>query len=72
MPGRAGAAPLVLVLSSVFNLCPPCNLWINPSVEDRTMRAVDVIRKKRDGGELSPAEVDAFVTAAATGAGWEP
>ncbi|MGL6074991.1 MAG: thymidine phosphorylase [Fimbriiglobus sp.] len=28
------------------------------------MRAVDVIRKKRDGGELSPAEIDAFVQAA--------
>jgi pyrimidine-nucleoside phosphorylase len=36
------------------------------------MRAADVIRKKRDGGELTPAEVDAFVTAAASGAGWEP
>ena len=36
------------------------------------MRAVDVIRKKRDGGALSPAEIDAFVTAAATGEGWEP
>ncbi len=35
------------------------------------MRAVDVIRKKRDGGELTPAEIDAFVAAAA-GAGWEP
>jgi pyrimidine-nucleoside phosphorylase len=34
------------------------------------MRAVDVIRKKRDGGELSPAEIDAFVSAATTGAGW--
>jgi pyrimidine-nucleoside phosphorylase len=36
------------------------------------MRAVDVIRKKRDGGELSPAEIGAFVTAAASGTGWEP
>ncbi|HUR55125.1 MAG TPA: thymidine phosphorylase, partial [Gemmataceae bacterium] len=35
------------------------------------MRAVDVIRKKRDGGELAPDEIAAFVTAAATGAGWE-
>jgi pyrimidine-nucleoside phosphorylase len=35
------------------------------------MRAVDVIRRKRDGGELSPAEIDAFVRAAATGRGWK-
>src|SRR5687767_2049430 len=34
------------------------------------MRAVDVIRKKRDGGELTPAEVGAFVSAATTGTGW--
>jgi pyrimidine-nucleoside phosphorylase len=33
------------------------------------MRAVDVIKKKRDGGELTPAEIDAFVAAAA-GGGW--
>ena len=33
------------------------------------MRAVDVIRTKRDGGELSAEQVQAFVTAAATG-GW--
>lgn len=31
------------------------------------MRAVDVIRKKRDGGELSPAEIDLFVQAATQG-----
>lgn len=31
------------------------------------MRAVDVIRTKRDGGELSPMELDAFVRAAADG-----
>jgi pyrimidine-nucleoside phosphorylase len=31
------------------------------------MRAVDVIRIKRDGGELSPAEIDAFVAAATHG-----
>src|SRR5262245_25393500 len=41
------------------------------------MRAVDVIRHKRDGGELSPAEIDAFVDVArraATGDAptWEP
>jgi pyrimidine-nucleoside phosphorylase len=35
------------------------------------MRAVDVIRKKRDGHELSADEISAFVTAAATGTGWE-
>ena len=34
------------------------------------MRAVDVIRTKRDGGELTPAQIDAFVAAATTGAGW--
>jgi pyrimidine-nucleoside phosphorylase len=38
--------------------------------EDQIMRAVDVIRKKRDGGELSPAEIDAFVEAATHGT-WE-
>ena len=31
------------------------------------MRAVDVIRKKRDGGELSSVEIDAFVSAATHG-----
>src|SRR5580704_18080874 len=30
------------------------------------MRAVDVIRKKRDGHTLTPAEIEAFVTAATT------
>jgi pyrimidine-nucleoside phosphorylase len=34
------------------------------------MRAVDVIRAKRDGGKLSPAAIDSFVRGAATGAGW--
>ncbi|MBA4067274.1 MAG: thymidine phosphorylase [Isosphaera sp.] len=34
------------------------------------MRPVDIIRRKRDGGELTPAEIDAFVRAAATGEGW--
>ncbi|MBX9627573.1 MAG: thymidine phosphorylase [Gemmataceae bacterium] len=33
------------------------------------MRAVDIIRAKRDGGELPPEHLDAFVAAAATG-GW--
>ncbi|MBX3397571.1 MAG: thymidine phosphorylase [Gemmataceae bacterium] len=36
------------------------------------MRAVDVIRRKRDGGELAETELAAFVRAAATGADWEP
>jgi pyrimidine-nucleoside phosphorylase len=34
------------------------------------MRAVDVIRAKRDGGELSPAAIDLFVRGATTGEGW--
>jgi pyrimidine-nucleoside phosphorylase len=33
------------------------------------MRAVDVIRAKRDGGELTPDQIDAFVSGAASG-GW--
>jgi pyrimidine-nucleoside phosphorylase len=33
------------------------------------MRAIDIIRAKRDGGELSAEQIRAFVTAAATG-GW--
>jgi pyrimidine-nucleoside phosphorylase len=35
------------------------------------MRAVDVIKKKRDGGELLPEEIDAFVTATVTSEGWD-
>ncbi|HEX4608485.1 MAG TPA: thymidine phosphorylase [Urbifossiella sp.] len=34
------------------------------------MRAVDIIRHKRDGGELLPEQIDAFVAGATTGAGW--
>ncbi|MDB5309852.1 MAG: pdp [Gemmataceae bacterium] len=34
------------------------------------MRAVDVIRAKRDGGDLTPAEIDTFVAGATTGSGW--
>lgn len=34
------------------------------------MRAVDVIRKKRDGGELSADEIASFVRGATTGDGW--
>lgn len=34
------------------------------------MRAVDVIRKKRDGGELTAAEIASFVRGATTGEGW--
>src|SRR5947207_557435 len=44
------------------NLCPLCNLWI--------MRAVEIIRTKRDDGELSPAEIESFVRSATTGEGW--
>jgi pyrimidine-nucleoside phosphorylase len=35
------------------------------------MTAVDVIKAKRDGAELTPAQIDAFVSAAARGT-WEP
>jgi pyrimidine-nucleoside phosphorylase len=35
------------------------------------MRAVDIIRTKRDGGELSTAEIDSFVRGATTGDAWE-
>ncbi len=35
------------------------------------MRPVDVIRKKRDGGELSVDEIASFVRGAATGQDWE-
>src|SRR5690242_13911868 len=31
------------------------------------MRAVDIIRKKRDGGPLDPADIDAFVAGATSG-----
>src|SRR5258707_2707301 len=31
------------------------------------MRAVDILRKKRDGGELGPPEIDAFIRAATHG-----
>ncbi len=34
------------------------------------MRAVDAIRAKRDGGELTPEQIDSFVAGATTGAGW--
>src|SRR6267378_2997252 len=34
------------------------------------MRAVDVIRTKRDGGELSPEEIASFVRGATTGTDW--
>ena len=36
------------------------------------MRAIDIIRAKRDGKELSPAEINAFVWGATTGTGWTP
>ena len=35
------------------------------------MRAVDIIRKKRDGGELDPAEIDSFIRGATSGEAWE-
>ena len=34
------------------------------------MRAIEVIRTKRDGGVLSPDEIDSFVRGATTGDGW--
>ncbi|QDU22774.1 thymidine phosphorylase [Urbifossiella limnaea] len=34
------------------------------------MRAVDIIRAKRDGGELTPAQIDSFVAGATRGHGW--
>jgi pyrimidine-nucleoside phosphorylase len=37
------------------------------ALENSTMRAVDVIRKKRDGHALAPGEIDAFVRAATDG-----
>jgi len=36
------------------------------------MRAADIIRIKRDGGELSPAAIDSFVRGATNGEGWAP
>src|SRR5277367_3906983 len=41
-----------------------CNLG---SLRDPVMRAVDVIRKKRDGMELAPSELDLFVAGATHG-----
>ncbi len=38
------------------------------SILPATMRAVDVIVKKRDGGVLTPGEIDSFVAGATTGA----
>ena len=37
---------------------------------DASMRAVDIIRVKRDGGELSPEQIASFVRGATTGEGW--
>ena len=34
------------------------------------MRAIDVIRTKRDGGALAPDQIDSFVRGATTGEGW--
>ncbi len=36
------------------------------------MRAVEIIRRKRDGGELTPAEIESFVRGSLPGGGWEP
>src|ERR1700722_12109679 len=36
------------------------------------MRPIDVIRKKRDGGELSPAEIDFFVRGTLSNLDWAP
>ncbi len=35
-----------------------------------TMRAVEIIRKKRDGGEWTPAEIASIVAGAVAGSGW--
>jgi len=40
---------------------------VNPPAESQTFRAVDVIRKKRDGQELSPSEIEYLVHAYTTG-----
>lgn len=36
------------------------------------MRAVDIIRTKRDGGDLTPEAINSFVSGATTGEGWAP
>jgi pyrimidine-nucleoside phosphorylase len=65
-------------MSAPSNLSPPvsfvalCASFVLKSSE-RTMRPGDVIQTKRDRGELSRAQIDAFVSAAARleGSGWE-
>ena len=43
--------------------CPQNSLWVQSRLYNRLiMRAVDVITKKRDGGELTKAEIEFFVS----------
>ena len=39
---------------------------------EQSVRAIDVIRTKRDGEELSPEAIDSFVRGATSGEGWTP
>src|SRR6266478_3468571 len=45
--------------------------FCHPTAPGCSMRAVDVIRRKRDGNALTPAEIEAFVRGATDGS-WMP